>query len=359
MFLTTRAPLAKSSSILGWPRPAQSTEIPPSEFPLGPLSSGALFALFAALVIILHASLLRLPYFWDEAGYYIPAARDLLAGSLIPHSTPSNAHPPLVLAWLALGWKLFGQNACVTRSTMLLLAAFSLLGFFRLARAVSNNTVATASTCLMAVYPVFFTQSSLAQIDLPAAGLTFWALEAYVERRSTAMSLWFSLAALAKETAILIPIALFLWPLFKSRLSENSRLAQWALAREPRDRFTPASALLFPIIPLSLWYAYHFTRTGIVFGNPEFFRYNVQATLHPLRIFLALLLRGWQTVGYLGLYVLTLACFLAMKYPPLTIDERFSATTPPVQSQAPTAVDREPATGGAMQRPKIAIPSQL
>ena len=22
--------------------------------------------------------LLRLPYFWDEAGYYIPAARDLL-----------------------------------------------------------------------------------------------------------------------------------------------------------------------------------------------------------------------------------------------------------------------------------------
>ena len=27
---------------------------------------------------LLHVSLLRLPYFWDEAGYYIPAARDLL-----------------------------------------------------------------------------------------------------------------------------------------------------------------------------------------------------------------------------------------------------------------------------------------
>jgi 4-amino-4-deoxy-L-arabinose transferase-like glycosyltransferase len=305
-----------------------------------------LFALFAALLIVLHAPLLRLPYFWDEAGYYIPAARDLLAGSLIPHSTPSNAHPPLVLAWLALGWKIFGQNPLVTRSTMLLLAGFSLLGFFRLARTVSNNTVAAASTSLMALYPVFFAQSSLAQIDLPAAGLIFWALEAYVERRSGATTLWFSLAALAKETAILIPIALLLRKLFKSRLSENSPLAQGAPNREePVKKFSLAYALLLPILPLSLWYAYHFTRTGVVFGNPEFFRYNVQGTLHPLRIFLALWFRSWQTLGYLGLYVLTLACFLAMKYPPLSI--------------AGHAIDREPANGGAVQRPRIAIPIQL
>jgi 4-amino-4-deoxy-L-arabinose transferase-like glycosyltransferase len=337
--------LAKSSSILGWPRPAQSTN-PPSDFQLGALRSAALFALLAALLITLHAPLLRLPYFWDEAGYYIPAARDLVAGSLIPHSTPSNAHPPLVLAWLALGWKLFGQTPLVTRSTMLLWAAFSLLGFFRLARTVSNDTVAAASTCLLAVYPVFFAQSSLAEIDLPAAGLTFWALEAYVRRRSPAMTLWFSLAALAKETAILIPIALWLWQLFKSRLRENSRLAQWVSVREePRNRFALPSALLLPIIPLSLWYAYHFSRTGVVFGNPEFFRYNVQGTLHPLRIFLALLLRSWQTAGYLGLYVLTLACFLAMKYPPLLIDGN--------------TVEREAATGGAIRRSRIAVPVQL
>ena len=61
-----------------------------------------LAAIFAVLMLV-HAPLLRLPYFWDEAGYYIPAARDLyLTGTLIPHSTPSNAHPPLIMAWLAL-----------------------------------------------------------------------------------------------------------------------------------------------------------------------------------------------------------------------------------------------------------------
>src|ERR1700748_2156560 len=74
------------------------------------------FGLIFVSLIALHAPLLRLPYFWDEAGYYIPAARDLFSGSLIPYSTPSNAHPPLVMAWLALAWKIFGQSQIVTRS---------------------------------------------------------------------------------------------------------------------------------------------------------------------------------------------------------------------------------------------------
>src|SRR5690242_11851140 len=147
--------------------------------PLGITSTLALFATIAVAIVALHAPLLRLPYYWDEAGYYIPAARDLLSGSLIPYSTPSNAHPPLVMAWLALSWKTFGQNLIVTRCAMLLLAAFSLLGFFRLARTVSNTTVAVCSTLLVAMYPVFFAQSSLAHIDLASAGLIFWGLESY------------------------------------------------------------------------------------------------------------------------------------------------------------------------------------
>ena len=40
-----------------------------------------------------------------------------------------------------------------------------------------------------------------------------------------------------------------------------------------------AFSLLLPLLPLALWLAYHYHRTGYVFGNPEFFRYNVEATL--------------------------------------------------------------------------------
>src|SRR3954471_21568553 len=95
----------------------------------------AAFALIFTALFITHAPLLRLPYFWDEAGYFIPAARDLLlTGSLIPHSTLSNAHPPLLMLWLAGWWKFSGFTPAVTRFAMLLVASFALLGLWRLAR---------------------------------------------------------------------------------------------------------------------------------------------------------------------------------------------------------------------------------
>ena len=201
--------------------------------------------LFAVLLIALHAPLLRLPYFWDEAGYYIPASRDLFSGSLIPYSTPSNAHPPLVMAWLALAWKIFGQSQIVTRCAMLLLSAFSLLGFFRLARTVANSTVATCTTLLVAIYPVFFAQSSLAQVDLPAAGLIFWGLETYFRNKlmearvSSPALIWFSLAALAKETAILIPMALIFWELasrLQNQIASRTAAGYESPARKCREK---------------------------------------------------------------------------------------------------------------------------
>jgi len=266
--------------------------------------------------MVLHAPLLRLPYFWDEAGYYVPAARDLLlGGNLIPHSTPSNAHPPLVLAYLALCWKIAGYAPVVTRTAMLVAASFSLLGLFRLAETAANTEVAVATTLCTALYPVFFAQSSLAHLDLAAAGLTFWGLHGYLKGRTWETALWFSLAALAKETAILAPLALFAW----------EALSQWLRARDKNEvRLVSARRgqnflwLLVPLLPLTAWYAYHYLRSGFVFGNPEFFRYNVEATLHPLRILLALLMRLWQVLGYLHLLLLTLAALFAMWVPPIS-----------------------------------------
>src|SRR5215469_18788654 len=109
------------------------------------MKSATAFVVIFAAIFLLHFPLLRLPYFWDEAGYYVPAARDLLlTGSVIPHSTPSNAHPPLVMAYLAACWKMFGFTTFITRSAMLVIAAFTLLGAYRLALRVANRPIAIA-----------------------------------------------------------------------------------------------------------------------------------------------------------------------------------------------------------------------
>ncbi len=221
-------------------------------------NSAAVFTLFFAGMVALHSGLLRLPYFWDEAGYYVPAARDLLlTGSLIPHTTPSNAHPPLVMAYLALCWKIAGYSPLVTRLAMLLVAAFSVVGIFRLAQRVANTEVAIASALCAIFYPVFFVQSSLGQVDLAAAGFTFWALLAYVNKRHWQMVFWFSCAALAKETAILAPLALALWEIIAA-IRDRSGFAQ--ILRQ-------SAYLTLPGLPLACWYAYHYLRTGLFSGT--------------------------------------------------------------------------------------------
>lgn len=291
-----------------------------------------LFALIFAAILLLHLPFLGLPYFWDEAGYYIPAARDLfLTGSLIPHSTPSNAHPPLVMAYLAACWKVAGLSPFVTRTAMLLVAAFSQLGVFRLGKRVANPAVALAATACTALYPVFFAQSTMAHVDLAAAGLTLWALEAYLGQRWRSAAFWFSLAVLAKETAVLAPLALLAWEMVAYSLALLPRkgiataMSMASRERRPDTNLYPriqSATLSVPILVLGCWYAYHYARTGYIFGNPEFFRYNVQATMSAVRIALALAMRVWQSFGYMHLWVLLLLMMWAMTRPPLRDGDR-------------------------------------
>ena len=274
------------------------------------------FALIFAFLFITHASLLRLPYFWDEAGYFVPAARDLLlTGSLIPHTTLSNAHPPLVMLWLAFWWKFSAFSPAVTRTAMLLIAAFALVGLWRLARDVANEEVAAATVLCTAVYSVFFAQSSLAHLDMMVCGLTLWGLAMYVERRPVATLMFLALAPLAKETAIVTPLALLAWELLCPILQGRVRGGETICLG--RRRPLAALSFLLCLVPLALWFLYHHHRTGFYFGNPEYLRYNLQATLNPLRIALAILMRLWHTLGYLNLFVLTLAAAFAMSRPPL------------------------------------------
>jgi 4-amino-4-deoxy-L-arabinose transferase-like glycosyltransferase len=259
------------------------------------------FAGIFCAIWLAHGPLLRLPYFWDEAGYFIPAARDfLLTGDLIPHTTLSNAHPPLVMIWLAGWWKLSNYTPAVTRTAMLLVAAFGLLGLWKLAERVANAKIATAAVILTALYPVVFAQSSLAQLDMPVMALTMWGLYLYIEERRWLAVLMFALAALTKETALITPFVIFGWEALRAGIA---RMKQ----EKASVQLGAAATMLLSAVPLLIWYGYHYHRTGYLLGNPEYLQYNLDATLSPLRIFVALGIRLWHTLGYMNLFVLTVA----------------------------------------------------
>jgi 4-amino-4-deoxy-L-arabinose transferase-like glycosyltransferase len=278
-----------------------------------PVPAWIIFPVIYAFVLLTHLSLLRLPYFWDEAGYYIPAAYDFFrTGSLIPYSTITNAHPPLPAIYLGFWWKVSGFNPEVTRLATCLVAAFALTSVFALVRRLMNTSVAVATTFLTALYPVWFTQSTLAQADIYAAAATMCAFvygldELPSPRRGWIAAGWFSVAALSKETAIVMPLTLAAWHAWETRREPSQARAHWRVAMQ----------FLLPALPLCGWYAYHFHKTGYIFGNPQYVRYNAVLTLHLFRFFLALGQRLMQVTIYMNLFVPILCMVAAMFLPAL------------------------------------------
>jgi 4-amino-4-deoxy-L-arabinose transferase-like glycosyltransferase len=284
------------------------------------------YPLIFVIIFLLHAPLLRLPFFWDEAGFYVPAAYDLAhSHTLIAKTTLDTGHPPLSAAYLALWFTISGWKPAVARVAMLLLAAFALTNVFMLARKLVGTGVAVATTIATAVYPIFFVQSSLTHADLMAAAFTLWGVRLYIEDRVWPSQLAFCLAVLSKETAVITPLAFALWEILSHRDGSV------------RSRFQRATISLVPVLPLLIWLLYHHHVTGRFFGNADFYHYNVTQTLSPLRFVLALVQRVWHLFGTMNMLALTAATAVAMFFPPV-IDASGDST---------------------IERPRIAIPVQL
>jgi len=282
-----------------------------------PLPLWMIFPVIFAALYASHFTLLGVPYYWDEAGYYIPAAWDFFrTGSLIPITTLTNAHPPLPSIYLALWWKVSGFLPEFTREAVLLVAALGLLAVWRLAmRLVGVVSVAFWTVLLTGLYPIWFAQSSLAHADIFAAACTLWGLVFALpvsDRKPWAAALWFSAAALSKETAIAIPLTLAV-----VCLVEAFRTQQACANPAVRRRLLKETAWLFScVLPLIAWYAWHYAKTGFLFGNPEFLRYNAQANLSPVRFLAAFGHRILHLTLHMNMFVPVLMTIAALLLEP-------------------------------------------
>jgi 4-amino-4-deoxy-L-arabinose transferase-like glycosyltransferase len=238
---------------------------------------------FVAL-LFLHYPFLRLPYYWDEAGYYIPAATDFFrSGQLVPSSTLPTGHTPLVIIYLALAWRVFGFSPLVTRTAMMAFAAGTLAGVYALARRVASREIGCWSVLLLALSPLFFAQSVLAHLDLAAALFTLLALLALLGGHPWRFALASTAAVLSKETAVvLLPVAwIFSWRQHRGATGSLAR-AWWV-------------AYLAPLVVLVAWMGFYHRATGFWMGNREYLHYNLYSTLNPVRVLLTFVRRLFET----------------------------------------------------------------
>jgi len=234
------------------------------------------FLLFTFMFAAFHVPLLKLPYFWDEHGQFIPTALDLLRdGAWVAHSTLPNIHPPGVEAYLVLWYRVFGYSILVTRIAMLFLAGLGLLGTFLLAVELSRKAAgvpAFVPPLLLMASPLFFMQGMMAQLDMPAMVGTVFALLFFVKGRHGWAAITCVALVLAKETGLVVPLVFL-------------GLTAW------RREWKRAALYLAAPAALAGWLLVLHSATGQWAGNADFARYNLNYSLHPVRIALTVLRR--------------------------------------------------------------------
>lgn len=261
-------------------------------------SYALVFLFFALLLLLAHGPLLKTPYYWDEIGQFVPASLDLFeTGAWIPHSTLPNVHPPLVMAFLAAVWKLVGYSIIGTRMAMLCIAAVAALGSFLLAIELSRGIAgapAFTAAILLCVSPLFFSQSMMVLLDMPAMAITTLALLLFLRDEIRLSAVTCVVLVLTKETGIVVPLVFGLWLLREKR---------------PRD----AAWFLLPVPALGVWLVALHQATGHWTGNAEFAQYNLWYPLHPVRLTLALVRRAYYLLLSTGHFIGTAAIIYAWR----------------------------------------------
>jgi hypothetical protein len=257
-----------------------------------------------ALLLLTHIPFLHLPFYWDELGQFVPASLDIYHRlAWVPYTTVPNVHPPGVMAFLAGVWCLTGYSIVATRAAMLVFGAAGLVAQWLLTRRLGGDPAsAWLSTIFLFACPLFFSQSMMAQLDMPAMALTTIALVLFLNARWGLCAVVCCAAVMVKETAIVAP-ALF----------------GFLLLRRGQTR----TALLFtlPLLPLCIWLVELKHVTGHWLGSPEFTDYNLFYPLNPVRLTLALLRRTYYLFIGSGHIIGSIALILWLRKPgkkPLT-----------------------------------------
>jgi hypothetical protein len=282
---------------------------------LGWRSHAGLLAACIAAVVLLHLPQLKLPYYWDEAGYYVPAARDLyLTGDPIPRSTHTNPHPPLLAAYLAASWKLFGFSPLVTRLAMAALAGATLYALLLLAPLAASPAAGLWAALWTLTTPVFFAQSTLAHLDIAAAPGLLLSVYFYLRRRLAACVLAGTLLCLVRETGVAVVLTLAAFEFYKQKRDRrNGRQEAGGRRQGMGDCLLPPAScfpLLLPLLPLATWFLYLRYRTGLWLGDAYFANYNVFRVLHPARWALQFTKRAYQ-LGFADFHWVATALIVA------------------------------------------------
>ena len=175
----------------------------------------------------------------DEV-YYVPAAQALLSGEkCAPYADNCNLeHPFLSKAFIAAGIAIFGNSAFGWRIFEVLLGTASVPVLFGICWTITKNArLSLFASFLLAFETLFFVHSSIAVIDVGAIffgllGFFFYFAKPHWWKFGpmALTAIAFGLAALSKETAIMLLLALAVYHLLFGEGKNWAQRYLWVLA---------------------------------------------------------------------------------------------------------------------------------
>lgn len=195
-------------------------------------SSHLLFILFLIVYIFLNIDRLNLPYFWDELACYYRSSHYLYHHqiSIFPSAVPSDIsydHPLLIQNIVAILLHIFVNSPVVVHLFFLIISCVFIVFMYKTAHNLNLNFFSPIAVIFIAVQPVFIAQNMLFQLEMVFSFLCFISVYFYSIKNYQFYLIFACLNVLVKESAIVVPISLFLYEIFlKLKLKTSLKLNQ-------------------------------------------------------------------------------------------------------------------------------------
>jgi 4-amino-4-deoxy-L-arabinose transferase-like glycosyltransferase len=172
---------------------------------------------------------LAVPFWWDEAGAYIPPAVAVAENGLWTALPGMHArgflegHPPVLYIVHGALYEVFGRWIWPHRIGQLGFALLGLWFTYRLGRLLWGHWIGVSAAILLAMTPMYFAQSLMVLGDLPVTALGVASVYFLCTQRFWAYIIVATLLLQTKETALAVSAAAALYDLFRHRIAARHR----------------------------------------------------------------------------------------------------------------------------------------
>lgn len=243
-----------------------------------------------------------LPYHWDSAGFVINATRDLRAENFAPWVAEHSdfAHPPLLMTMLGVAWNIWGESLLVSHILMWPFLPLLMMSAYWVARALLKDTKvdeptklagAVGAALLSGMMPVAVAEYGIIYIDLPSGALASLALAAGMYGKFGWAGVLLTMAALIKESALIILPALGWLAAGRIWEKENVENKDWVVKLQTLAKKKYWSTWVWLGLPVLVWVSwlwYHVETTGWGLVRPG----RPQPTAKSLSMW-------WQSFGFI------------------------------------------------------------